>query len=153
MTIAGFGFFRPTPSKTKIEATGGTTQPQVTLSMALNSIEKATRKAFDEFVVMVEKIPSVEQVRGQVAGTYLHLVVYASNCERDERFLVYEAEQVIHDRYPSIKFEFDLIDRRGYPMEEADIEDKYIKNIRKRPDSDGDYEISQTVPPQKSTNQ
>lgn len=93
-------------------------------------------RAFNEFVERVGKVEAVEQVRGHVAGTYLHLVTYVSESDEAQRYAIYDVEQLIHDRYPEIKFEFDLIDRRGHAVEmAAHISDKYIRIIRQLPDN------------------
>lgn len=93
-------------------------------------------RAFNEFVDMVGNIGAVEQVRGHAAGTYLHLVTYVSESDEAQRYAIYDVEQLIHDRYPEIKFEFDLIDRRGHAVEmAAHISDKYIRIIRQLPDN------------------
>ncbi len=119
----------------ELKATAQSTQVYVTLPVAISSIQEATQKVLDDFVALVRDISSVEQVRGQAAGTYLHLVVYVSESTREDRFRVYEAEKAIHDRHSSFNFEFDLIDRRGYPMQTADIQGKYMEIIRKLPDT------------------
>jgi hypothetical protein len=77
----------------------------------------------------------VEQVRAYVAGTYIHLVTYLSHSTEEERFAVYDCDKVIHDRYLDLRFEFDLIDRRGYPMTPDEIKDKHVAVIRQLPDT------------------
>lgn len=96
--------------------------------------------AFNAFVDAVTAIPSVEQVRGQVAGAYLHLVAYVSESSVEERFAVYAVEQQMYDRFPDLRLEFDLIDRKGYPVTAAgELTGKYVAVIRTLPDrADGD---------------
>lgn len=96
---------------------------------------EATQGAFEAFAAQVRVVPSVEQVRGQVAGTYLHLVTYMNRSTRGERVRVYEAQRTIHDRFPHLHFEFDVVDRQGQPMEPAPTRNhQLIERIRSVPD-------------------
>ena len=91
-------------------------------------------EAFNAFVSIVRSIRSVEQIRAQVAGTYLHLVTYVSESTLDERDAIYQAELSVHDRFPDIRFEFDLIDRMGNPVMPGELTNKLTEVIRDLPD-------------------
>lgn len=117
-----------------IQAVGVSTVKKYSPDEAIQALAKATQRAFDDFVEMIGEIPSVEQVSGQVAGSYLHLVTYVSHSTEAERFLVYEAEKRLFAEYPHLRFEFDLVDRRGYRLEDSEIRGKYSKTIRRLPD-------------------
>lgn len=92
-------------------------------------------QAFSIFVDAVREIPSVEQVRAQEAGTYLHLVVYMSDSSLEDRYAVYDAQGMLYDAYPDLRLEFDVIDRRGHPVEAVELTGKYIEIIRTLPDT------------------
>lgn len=92
-------------------------------------------KAFDKFVTAVRDIPTVEQVRAQQAGTYLHLVTYMSESSQEERSAVYQAELMIHDQFPQLSLEFDLVDRMGYAFPSAQLTGKLVESIRTLPDT------------------
>lgn len=129
------GLWRSATTGTVIKTISKSSSESVTLDVAIHSMEKATKQAFDDFVASMRAVEAVEQVRGKAAGTYLHLVTYVSESSKEERFAIYEAEKQLHKRYGQmLDFEFDLIDRRGYAVEEAEIDEKYIEIIRKRPD-------------------
>lgn len=87
-------------------------------------------RVFQEFVVAVKDIPSVEQVRAQAGGTYLHFVTYTSESTKEDRYSIYQIEQNFYERYPTLDLEFDLVDRQGYPMERDITIGKYIQTIR-----------------------
>lgn len=61
-----------TTTKDPIKPISRSTAELVTPDIAIRAIEKVTKQAFDEFVNIVRNIQSVEEVRGQTAGTYLH---------------------------------------------------------------------------------
>lgn len=124
-----------TTTKDSIKPISRSTAELVTPDVAIRAIEKVTKQAFDEFVSIVRNIQSVEEVRGQTAGTYLHLVTYVSDSTEKERYGIYAAEKSIFAQYPHLRFEFDLVDRRGYPVEVAEIKDKYAQAIRKLPNN------------------
>jgi hypothetical protein len=126
---------RPFSTATTIQAVGVSTVEKYSPDDAIQALEKATQRAFDDFAEMVGEIPSVEQVNGQAAGAYLHLVTYVSHSTEEDRFRVYEAEKRLFAEYPHLRFEFDLVDRRGYPLDAAEIRGKYIKPIRQLPDT------------------
>lgn len=125
--------WKSSSTETTIQAVGASTFERSSPDAAIQALEKTTRKAFDEFTEMIGEIPAVEQVRGQVAGAYLHLVTYVSQSREPERFQIYEAEKRIFAAYPHLRFEFDLVDRRGYALDTAEIKGKYIKTIRELP--------------------
>lgn len=125
---------RPLSTETTIQAVGASTAEKYSPDAAIQALEKATRRAFDDFAEMIGTIPSVEQVSGQAAGAYLHLVTYVSRSTEAERFMVYEAEKRLFAEYPHLRFEFDLVDRRGYRLEASEIRGKYSKTIRQLPD-------------------
>lgn len=106
----------------------------VTLPVAIRTLQEVVMQAFNTFVDAVREIQSVEQVRAQEAGTYLHLVVYLSNSTLEERYAVYDAQGMLYDAYPDLRLEFDVIDRRGYPVETVDLTGKYVEIIRTLPD-------------------
>jgi hypothetical protein len=126
---------RPLSTETTIQAVGASTAEKYSPDAAIQALEKATRRAFDDFAEMIGTIPSVEQVSGQAAGAYLHLVTYVSCSTEAERFRVYEAEKRLFAEYPHLRFEFDLVDRRGYRLESSEIRGKYSKTIRQLPDT------------------
>jgi hypothetical protein len=92
-------------------------------------------QAFQDFALSVTDIPSVEQVHAKVRGSHLHIVTYTSNSIQPERYLVYEAEKLMFDKYPDLQFEFDLSDRRGQPAVESPATDTIIKVIRRYPNA------------------
>ena len=100
--------------------------------------------AFDAFVAAVRDIPSVEQVRAQVAGTYIHLVTYMSESSLEQRYAVYDAQAAMYKQFPDLKLEFDVIDRRGYPVEDGELTGKYIEVIRDLPDRYGEYALPES---------
>ena len=102
----------------------------VTLPVAIRTLQEVVMQAFNTFVDAVRDIPTVEQVRAQEAGTYLHLVVYMSNSTLTDRYAVYDAQGKLYDAYPDLRLEFDVIDRRGYPVETVELTGKYIEIIR-----------------------
>lgn len=106
----------------------------VTIPLAPGAHEEMVMKAFNTFVTFIQAIPTVEQVRGQVAGTYLHLVIYMSESSLEERYKVYEAEMQLYEQFPDLRLEFDLIDRKGYPVEYSELTGKLIEVIRELPD-------------------
>lgn len=122
-------------TETTIQAVGASTVEKYSPDAAIQALEKATRRAFDDFSQMVSEISSVEQVRGQAAGAYLHLVTYVSNSAEAERFQVYDAEKRLFAEFPHLRFEFDLVDRRGYRLDVSEIRGKYIKTIRQLADT------------------
>jgi hypothetical protein len=107
----------------------------VTIPVANPSQEVVVMKAFDAFVQAVRDIPTVEQVRAQPAGTYLHLVTYMSQSTEEQRFAVYTAELMVHDRFPELSLEFDLIDRDGYALPSGQLTGKLVEPIRALPDT------------------
>lgn len=74
-------------------------------------------QAFNTFVAAVRSVPTVEQVRGQVAGAYVHIVTYLNQSTLEERAAVYAAQMHLYDQFPDLRLEFDAIDREGYPVE------------------------------------
>jgi hypothetical protein len=102
---------------------------------ALDVLDQATAQAFYAYVELVKHIPSVEQVRAHVAGAYLHLFTYVSHSTEEERFAVYDCDKQFYDRYPDLRLEFDLIDRRGYPLSDGESQDKYVAIIRQLTES------------------
>lgn len=91
-------------------------------------------QAFNTFVAAVRSIPAVEQVRGQVAGAYVHIVTYLSQSTLEERAAVYTAQMHLYDQFPDLRLEFDAIDREGYPVEAGELTGKYVEVIRELPD-------------------
>lgn len=122
------------PSWGRVEQASTLPQNRVGLSVERDVLQEMVRDAFHSFVAAVRGIPSVEQVRAHVAGTYLHLVTYMSCSTEPERYAVYAAEIAVHDRYPHIQFEFDLIDRKGRPVQYGELTGKFIEIIRDLPD-------------------
>lgn len=117
----------------------GTAGQYATFPVESTRVQEMVMDAFNAFVDAVTAIPSVEQVRGQVAGAYLHLVAYVSESSVEERFAVYAVEQQMYDRFPDLRLEFDLIDRKGYPVTAGELTGKYVAVIRTLPDrADGD---------------
>ncbi len=92
-------------------------------------------KAFDKFVTAVREIATVEQVRAHQAGTYLHLVTYMSESSQEDRFAVYQAELMVHDQFPQLSLEFDLVDRMGYAFPSAQLTGKLVEAVRTLPDT------------------
>ncbi|NOZ27996.1 MAG: hypothetical protein GXP39_08090 [Chloroflexi bacterium] len=121
-------------SADEYKATYTASAQSVTIPMEIRSLE-AAMEAFRAFVDMVRDIPSVEQVRAKFAGTYLHIVTYASGSTKEERRQIYRAELALADRYPDLHFEFDLIDRRGYPVIDKEETGKWIERIRSLPNT------------------
>lgn len=113
-----------------------------TISVALRSLEEATVKAFQAFVDAVREVPTVEQVRAQTAGSYVHLVTYVSDSTLDQRYAIYEAQMKLYDLFPYLRLEFDLIDRKGYPVDGDELTGKLIEVIRELPDRSDDDEVS-----------
>lgn len=106
----------------------------VTLPVALQTLQEVVMQAFNTFVQAVREISSVEQVRAQEAGTYLHLVVYMSDSTLDDRYAIYDAQGMLYDAYPDLRLEFDVIDRRGHPVEAVELTGKYVEIVRTLPD-------------------
>ncbi len=90
--------------------------------------------AVEAFVERIEAIPSVEQVRAKFAGTYLHIITYASQSTEEERYRIYDEELMLAQQWPDLQFEFDLLDRRGCSTSDYDEPGKWIKRIRRLPD-------------------
>lgn len=122
--------------------TGSTVSEQIDiLSIEIRSLQGITQKAFDEFVEQIQKVPSVEQIRSQVGGTYMHIVTYMCASSLEERERVYEAEKALYQRYTDLRFEFDLIDRRGLPITVGEISNKYIRIVRQLPDEIDEHQV------------
>ncbi len=96
-------------------------------------------QAFEEFAQMLKTIPTIEAVHGQAAGTYLHLMTYASQSSEEERYQVYDAELQIAVKYPNLDFEFDLIDRRGYPAIWMETAANFTKVFRQLPNAENKH--------------
>ena len=96
--------------------------------------EQDVMQAFDTFVKEVRAIPSVEQVRGQTAGAYLHMVTYMSESSLEERFVVYDIQKRMYEIFPQLRLEFDVIDRKGHPVDHDDLTGKLVEVIRDLPD-------------------
>lgn len=111
----------------------------VTLPVAIRTLQEVVMQAFNTFVDAVREIPSVEQVRAQEAGTYLHLVVYMSDSTLKDRYAIYDAQGMLYDTFPDLRLEFDVIDRRGYPVETVELTGKYVEIIRTLPDTSHAY--------------
>ena len=101
--------------------------------MAL-SLRQQHTQAFDTFVKEVRAIPTVEQVRGQTAGAYLHMVTYMSESSLEERFAVYDSQKRMYEIFPQLRLEFDVIDRKGHPVDHDDLAGKLVEVIRELPD-------------------
>lgn len=122
--------------------TGSTASEQIdTLSIEIRSLQGITQKAFDEFVEQIQKVPSVEQIRAQVGGTYMHIVTYMCASSLEERERVYEAEKALYQQYTDLRFEFDLIDRQGHPITVGEVSNKYIRIVRQLPDAIHEHQI------------
>lgn len=106
----------------------------VVLQPAAPATEEIVAQAFDAFVRAVRAIGSVEQVRGQTAGAYVHIVTYLSESSLEERFAVYKVQQEMYGLFPQLRLEFDVIDRRGHPVDHDDLTGKLIEVIRELPD-------------------
>ena len=105
-----------------------------TFPVVSNSLQEMVMQAFNTFVAAVRSIPTVEQVRGQVAGAYVHIVTYLSRSTLEERSAVYTAQMRLYDQFPDLRLEFDAIDREGYPVEGGELTGKYVEVIRELPD-------------------
>lgn len=105
-----------------------------TFPVVSNSLQEMIMQAFSTFVAAVRSIPTVEQVRGQVAGAYVHIVTYLSGSTLEERSAVYAAQMRLYDQFPDLRLEFDAIDREGYPVEGGELTGKYVEVIRELPD-------------------
>lgn len=112
-----------------------TSAEYVSVRVDATSLDALALRAFNSFASAVRGVPSVEQVRAHQAGAYLHLVTYASHATPEDRDAIYDAEIVVHDDFPQLRFEFNLIDRRGYPMVDAPLTGQYIEHIRDLPDA------------------
>lgn len=106
----------------------------VVRSSAASTTEEVVLQAFDTFVNAVRDIPTVEQVRGQAAGAYLHIVTYMSESSMRERFAVYNIQMRMYDRFPQLRLEFDVIDRKGQPADHDELTGKLVEVIRELPD-------------------
>ena len=91
-------------------------------------------QAFDAFVDAVRTVPTVEQVRGQTAGAYVHMVTYMSESSLEERFAVYDVQKRMYDLFPQLRLEFDVIDRKGEPVDHDDLTGKLVEVIRELQD-------------------
>jgi hypothetical protein len=89
---------------------------------------------FATFVEAVRSIPSVEQVSGQPSAAGMHLVTYMSESSLAERFVVYAAQMQMYERFPQLPLAFDLIDRKGIPLEHGDSNGQVVAVIRTLPD-------------------
>jgi hypothetical protein len=96
--------------------------------------EEVVTQAFDAFVNAMRDIPTVEQVRGQTASAYLHMVTYMSESSLEERFAVYNVQMRMYDLFPQLRLEFDVIDRKGQPVDHDDLTGKLVEVIRELPD-------------------
>lgn len=106
----------------------------VVLQPSAPTTEEIVAQAFDAFVRSVRVIRSVEQVRGQTAGTYVHIVTYMSESSLDERFAVYNVQQQMYGLFPQLRLEFDVIDRKGHPADHDELHGKLVEVIRELPD-------------------
>lgn len=111
------------------------------LSVEIRSLQGITQKAFDDFVGQVQNVPSVEQIRAQVGGTYMHIVTYMCASNLEQREIIYEAEKSLFQRYTDLRFEFDLIDRQGHPITVGEVSNKYIRIVRQLPDVIDEYQV------------
>lgn len=114
----------------------------VTIPVATDTQEGWVMKAFNALVKAVRDIPSVEQVRGQAAGSYVHLVTYMSESTLEQRYQVYEAQMRMYGLFPQLRLEFDVIDRKGYPVQHDELTGKLIEVIRELPDLTPNDEVS-----------
>lgn len=105
-----------------------------TFTVGSNSLQEMVMQAFNTFVAAVRSVPTVEQVRGQVAGAYVHIVTYLNQSTLEERAAVYAAQMHLYDQFPDLRLEFDAIDREGYPVEAGELTGKYVEVIRELPD-------------------
>lgn len=131
-----------TARQNQIFRQAATIKENYVIPVVTNTQEGWVMKAFDALVKAVRDIPSVEQVRGQVAGSYLHLVTYMSESTLDQRYQVYDAQMRMYDRFPQLRLEFDVIDRKGYPVQHDELTGKLIEVIRELPDRTPDDEVS-----------
>ena len=111
----------------------------VTLSVVSANalLQEVAMQALNAFVTAIRDIPTVEQVRAQTAGAYVHFATYMSESTMSQRYAVYEAEIGLYDQFPDLHLEFDLIDREGYPVERGELTGKYVEIIRELPDRNG----------------
>lgn len=116
----------------------------VTLSVVSANalLQEVAMQALNAFVTAIRDIPTVEQVRAQTAGAYVHFATYMSESTMSQRYAVYEAEIGLYDQFPDLHLEFDLIDREGYPVERGELTGKYVEIIRELPDRNGTDEHS-----------
>lgn len=108
----------------------------VTLSVVSANalLQEVAMQALNAFVTAIRDIPTVEQVRAQTAGAYVHIVTYMSDSTLEQRYAVYDAQSQLYRQYPALRLEFDLIDREGYPVEHDELTGKTIEIIRELPD-------------------
>lgn len=132
-----------TPTWWRVEQASTLPQNRVTVPVEREILQEMVMDAFNTFVDAVREIPSVEQVRAHVAGTYMHLVTYVSQSSEADRYAVYAAEIAVHDRFPHVQFEFDLIDRKGRPVQNGELAGKFIEVIRDLPDSNDEPALHQ----------
>lgn len=111
-----------------------TTADATSVRVDQNSFEELVGAALASYVNAVRHIPTIEQVRVQQAGAYLHIVSYVSDAAPADRSAIYDAEIALHDAYPQLRFEFNIVDRHGYPTVNSPIAGKFIEHIRTLPD-------------------
>lgn len=121
-------------SSNELRVTSDASARYVRVPVAIESLQRLAMDAVYTFVAAVRDVPSVEQVRARFAGTYLHLITYASQSTESQRRQIYAAELDLARRYPDLQFEFDLLDRRGYPVQDQDEPGKWVERIRRLPD-------------------
>lgn len=135
---------RPFTIREWVVSSASTVASHVTFPVAIETLQEMMMSAFNEFVAAVRDIPSVEQVRAQVAGTYIHLVTYLSESTLDQRYAVYDVQAEMYRKFPNLKLEFDVIDRRGYPVAGGELTGKYVEVIRKLPDRFDEYGLPES---------
>jgi len=114
---------------------GGGDTYAISPEVAIRVLEARAMKAFTAFVEKIRGVPSVEHVVAEVSGTEITVTTCVSESKEKERFSIYDAEEQILDEHPDLDLDFQLLDRKGYPVEYAELgPHTYIEVIQRRPD-------------------